>query len=146
MAQDHRQQARRIFMDVADLRESDRAAALERTCGGDAQLRAEVEALLSANGQAGGFMKSPTSDNGDASMLATARISKHLQLDLAPEQFIVIGDTPNDIACARHFGAKALAVGTGRLYQTAQLLECKPDAFIPDLSNLELVMQTLASL
>jgi len=85
-------------------------------------------------------------DRSDLPMLAAARISKHLQLDLAPEQFIVIGDTPNDIACARHFGAKALAVGTGRLYQTAQLLECKPDAFIPDLSNLELVMQTLASL
>ena len=36
--------------------------------------------------------------------------------DLAPEQFIVIGDTPNDIDCARHFGARAVAVGTGRTY------------------------------
>jgi eukaryotic-like serine/threonine-protein kinase len=65
MPQDDRQKAaRRIFMEVADLPASDRAAALERTCGGDANLRAEVEALLRANGQAGGFMKSPTSDRG----------------------------------------------------------------------------------
>jgi serine/threonine protein kinase/tetratricopeptide (TPR) repeat protein len=57
-------------MDVADLPQSDRAAALERTCGGDAKLRAEVEALLHANGQAGGFMKSPTNEHGDASRLS----------------------------------------------------------------------------
>ena len=85
-------------------------------------------------------------DRRDLPALAADRISRHLQLDLAPEQFIVIGDTPNDIACARHFGARALAVGTGRLYQTADLLACNPDAFIPDLSDLELVMQTLGSL
>lgn len=69
-----------------------------------------------------------------------------LNLDLQPDQFIVIGDTPNDIACAHHFGARALAVGTGRLYTTEDLLECSPEAFIPDFSNLEVVMQTLASL
>ena len=56
MPQDDRQKAaRRIFMDVADLPASDRTAAIERTCGADADLRAEVEALLSVNGQAGGW-------------------------------------------------------------------------------------------
>ena len=85
-------------------------------------------------------------DRRDLPALAAHRIRQHLQLDLAPEQFIVIGDTPNDIACARHFGARALAVGTGRFYQTADLLACKPDAFIPDLSNLELLMKTLGGL
>lgn len=48
---------------------------------------------------------------------AAERIRRHLQMDLTPEQFIVIGDTPNDIDCARHFGARAVAVGTGRLYK-----------------------------
>ena len=43
---------------------------------------------------------------------AAERIRNYLQMDLAPEQFIVIGDTPNDIDCARHFGARAVAVGT----------------------------------
>ena len=77
---------------------------------------------------------------------AAERIRKHLQMDLAPEQFIVIGDTPNDIDCARHFGARAVAVGTGRMFSEAEILECKPDALLPDLSNVDLVLQTLSQL
>jgi len=85
-------------------------------------------------------------DRRDLPALAAERIRSQLKLDLQPHQFIVIGDTPNDIASVHHFGARALAVGTGRLYTTEDLLECSPEAFIPDLSNLEGVMQTLASL
>ena len=77
---------------------------------------------------------------------AAERIRKHLQLDLAPEEFIVIGDTPNDIDCARHFGARAVAVGTGRFYSTEEILACKPDALLPDLADTELVIKTLANL
>ena len=85
-------------------------------------------------------------DRRDLPALAAERISKHLQLKLAPEQFIVIGDTPNDIECAKHFGARSLAVGTGRLYNSADLIPCQPDALVPDLANVELVMETLAKL
>jgi phosphoglycolate phosphatase-like HAD superfamily hydrolase len=85
-------------------------------------------------------------DRRDLPALAAERIARHLNLDLQPDQFIVIGDTPNDIACARHFGARALAVATGRLYNTADLVACNPDALIPDLADLNLVMQTLAGL
>ncbi len=74
---------------------------------------------------------------------AADRIRTQLQLDLAPAQFIVIGDTPNDIDCARHFGARAVAVGTGRFYSTEEILACKPDALLPDLSDIDLVMRTL---
>lgn len=74
---------------------------------------------------------------------AADRIRKHLQLDLAPEQFIVIGDTPNDIDCARHFGARAVAVGTGRTYSREEILACNPDALLPDLSDVDLVIRTL---
>ena len=74
---------------------------------------------------------------------AAEKISKHLQLDLAPEQFIVVGDTPNDIDCARHFGARAVAVGTGRFYSREDLMACKPDAWLADLSDTELVIRTL---
>src|ERR1044072_1798451 len=77
---------------------------------------------------------------------AAERIRKHLQIDLAPEQFIVIGDTPNDIDCARHFGARAVAVGTGRFYSTEEILTHKPDKFLPDLSDVDLVLKTLAEL
>ena len=77
---------------------------------------------------------------------AAERIRKHLQSDLAPEQFIVIGDTPNDIDCARHFGARAVAVGTGRFYSTEEILTHKPDRFLPDLSDPDLVLSVLAEL
>jgi phosphoglycolate phosphatase len=77
---------------------------------------------------------------------AAERIREHLQLDLVPEQFIVIGDTPNDIDCARHFGARAVAVGTGRFYSREEILACKPDALLPDLSDVELVLKVLEDL
>jgi phosphoglycolate phosphatase-like HAD superfamily hydrolase len=77
---------------------------------------------------------------------AAARIRKHLRADLAPEQFIVIGDTPNDIDCARHFGAKAVAVGTGRVTLREEIIACKPDALLEDLSDVGLVLETLEAL
>jgi phosphoglycolate phosphatase-like HAD superfamily hydrolase len=82
----------------------------------------------------------------DLPALAAERIRKHLQIDLPAEHFIVIGDTPNDIDCARHFGARAVAVGTGRFYSDEEILACEPDAILPDLSNTELVLNILAKL
>src|SRR5215216_5146519 len=77
---------------------------------------------------------------------AAVRIRKHLQMDLAPEQFIVIGDTPNDIDCARHFGARAVAVGTGRFYSREEIAACEPDALLDDLSDVDAVIRTLDEL
>jgi phosphoglycolate phosphatase-like HAD superfamily hydrolase len=85
-------------------------------------------------------------DRRDLPALAQARINRHLGLSLSPSQFIVIGDTPNDIACARHFGARAVAVGTGRAYGVEALRPYHPDALLPDLSDTELVLKTFASL
>lgn len=85
-------------------------------------------------------------DRRDLPELAAARINAHLNLDLQPSQFIVIGDTPNDISCARHFGARAVAVATGRMHPAADLMKFKPDALLPGLSDVELLMRTLAEL
>ncbi|HEU4768042.1 MAG TPA: HAD family hydrolase [Pyrinomonadaceae bacterium] len=82
----------------------------------------------------------------DLPALAAERICRHLKLDLKPEEFIVIGDTPNDIDCARHFGAHAVAVGTGRFYSNDEVLEHAPDKFLPDLSDPDLVIRTLDEL
>ncbi len=85
-------------------------------------------------------------DRRDLPELAAGRINAYLNLDLRPSQFIVIGDTPNDIACARHFGARSVAVATGRMYSPDDLLACEPDALLPDLSDVDLVMRTFAKL
>jgi len=85
-------------------------------------------------------------DRRDLPALARERLSRHLGLDLKPEQLIVVGDTPNDIRCARHFGARAVAVATGRTYSTADLTAHDPDAVLADLTDTELVLRILAGL
>lgn len=76
--------------------------------------------------------------------IAARRINAALGLSLSPDKFIVIGDTPNDIACAKYFGARSVAVATGRSYTVEALLEHSPDAVLNDLSDLELFEATLA--
>ena len=82
-------------------------------------------------------------DRRDLPAFAAERINRHLGAELAPEQFIVVGDTPNDVACARHFGARVIGVGTGRVHSVDELRACKPDALLPDLLDVELFMRTL---
>jgi phosphoglycolate phosphatase-like HAD superfamily hydrolase len=49
-----------------------------------------------------------------------------------PEEVWVIGDTTLDIACARHIGARAVAVATG--FQTkTELAAEQPDLLLDDL-------------
>ena len=85
-------------------------------------------------------------DRRDLPALARERINSHLGTDLSPAQFVVVGDTPNDIACARHFGARAVAVATGRGYTAAELAAHHPDAVLNDLADTELFLRTLAGL
>lgn len=85
-------------------------------------------------------------DRRDLPAIAAQRINEHLGASLPPEQFIVIGDTPNDIACARHFGARVLAVATGRMHSAEELLVHAPDELLPDLLDAELVLRTLGKL
>ncbi len=82
----------------------------------------------------------------DLPALAGERIRNFLRLDLPPEHFIVIGDTPNDIDCGRHFGARTVAVGTGRFYSREEILASEPDAVLPDLSDPDAVIATLNEL
>jgi|SRR5687767_9045444 len=85
-------------------------------------------------------------DRRDLPALAVQRINEQLGANLAPEQFIVIGDTPNDVACARHFGTRVVGVGTGRIHSIDELRACKPDALLPDLLDVELFISTLDAL
>ena len=85
-------------------------------------------------------------DRRDLPALAAARINESLHANLSPEQFIVIGDTPNDIACARHFGARVLVVATGRVHSKEELRACNPDALLADLMDVDSFIRTLDSL
>ena len=82
----------------------------------------------------------------DLPALAVERIRNYLGVDIPPEHFIVIGDTPNDIDCGRHFGTRTVAIGTGRFYSRDEILASKPDAVLQDLSDTDLVLRTLDEL
>src|ERR1700760_1451329 len=48
-----------IFSKAVDLPAEERAAYLERACGGDVNLRSRIEALLCVNDDAGDFLEQP---------------------------------------------------------------------------------------
>ena len=56
---------------------------------------------------------------------------------------VVVGDTPDDIHCARVNGARALAVATGR-HSVEELREHGADAVFEDLSDTSRVVRVLA--
>lgn len=72
--------------------------------------------------------------------IAAERISNLLERNLNPDQFIIVGDTPRDINCARHFGARVVAVASGP-HTVASLAGFRPDALLEDLSDTEAVMK-----
>lgn len=61
---------------------------------------------------------------------------------VAPPDVIVIGDTPNDIACARAGGVQVIAVATGS-FDRATLAEYQPDVLLDDLTDLALVQTAI---
>jgi phosphoglycolate phosphatase len=74
-------------------------------------------------------------DNIDRNHIAARARQRGEDLLAAPlqdQEVLVIGDTPLDIACARHIGARVLAVATGR-HTVAQLQSHHPDWAVPDL-------------
>ena len=77
--------------------------------------------------------------------IAAQRINEHMSLNLAPEKFIIVGDTPRDIKCARHFGARVVAVASGQ-HTSEQLSQHKPDALLEDLSDTKAVIRLLAEI
>jgi phosphoglycolate phosphatase-like HAD superfamily hydrolase len=71
--------------------------------------------------------------------LATRRAHALVGHAFTPTDVVVIGDTPHDIDCARHFGAVAVAVTTGQ-YTRAQLVADGPDHLFDDLGDVERVL------
>lgn len=67
-----------------------------------------------------------------------ARLDYQTRLDKTAkaDQFIIIGDTPNDIRCAKHFGARSVAVATGG-FEAGQLAEHSPDIILAGLHEPE---------
>jgi len=135
----------REMLDVLDQHPRYRSALLTGNIEAMAYLKMELVGLEKYFRLPGAF-GDESHERKDLPERAAERIQQQLQMNLAPEQFIVLGDTPNDIGCAQHFGARSVALGTGRFYSKEELLECQPDAFLPDLTDTNLVLETLGRL
>lgn len=82
----------------------------------------------------------------DLPAVAAKNVGDKFGYQFEPQQFIVLGDTPNDIACARHFGMKAVAVATGRNHPPETLLPYEPDYLFESLENTSKVLKILETI
>ena len=76
--------------------------------------------------------------------VAMRRMSQTTGRAYGPQDVIVIGDTPKDIACAHAMGARCLAVGTGH-FDAASLRSHSPWLCLEDLSRTSDVCEVLLS-
>ncbi|HVO43993.1 MAG TPA: HAD family hydrolase [Aggregatilineales bacterium] len=81
----------------------------------------------------------------DLAPLALERAIAYCGGPLAPRDVVMIGDTPDDIDCARSIGARVITLATGS-FSRAQLEDYAPDAIFEDLTNSEAVLRTILAL
>lgn len=77
-------------------------------------------------------------DHADRNLLgpvALARAIAHAGREFPPEEIVVVGDTPKDIACAKAFGASCVAVATGK-FSTEELRAFHPTRVVETLAEL----------
>jgi phosphoglycolate phosphatase len=85
------------------------------------------------------------SDHADRTRLVPIALERVRRLRgevIDAEEVWVVGDTANDLACARSAGARCLLVGTGRVAME-ELAELGPDAVLPDLADIDTVTALL---
>lgn len=84
-------------------------------------------------------------ERNDLLPVALARAREAGMNDLNPMDVVVIGDTPNDVACAHSGGARAVAVATGP-YGESALEQSGADVVMPNLADTRAVLSVLESL
>ncbi len=75
-----------------------------------------------------------SADRNDLVPVAIRRAREAGVADVEPARVIVVGDTPNDVECARVVGAMPVAVATGS-YSVEQLRETGADVVFKDLAD-----------
>lgn len=85
------------------------------------------------------------SDHHDRTCLVPivmTRARARLGYEPQPDDIVIVGDTPRDIACARAGGVRVVAVATGT-FSREELEQHAPDAVLDDLSDTEAVVEML---
>ena len=91
-----------------------------------------------------GAFGSDSERRDDLPPLAVGRARERLGRDFAARDVWVIGDTPADVACARHSGFRSLGVATGG-FGTGELADRGADRVLPSLADGDRVVEILAS-
>jgi len=83
------------------------------------------------------------SDNrNELPRIAVQRVRKQFGRTFRGQEVIIVGDTPADVACARHFGARAVAVATG-FHDRQGLADSRPDALFDDFEDTQKVLKAI---
>jgi len=91
-----------------------------------------------------GAFGSDAADRNDLPPIAIDRAFTETGIHFAPEETWIVGDTPQDIACAKASELRVLAVATGR-FSVAELKEAGADWAVPSLDHTADVMTILTS-
>jgi phosphoglycolate phosphatase-like HAD superfamily hydrolase len=89
----------------------------------------------------GGF-GSDHADRSQVARIAADKMKRHHGIDVPAHRVMVIGDTEHDITCARANGFGAVAVQHNWVSRD-RLLAAKPDAYLPDLTDIPAVLTAL---
>lgn len=89
-----------------------------------------------------GAFGSDHEDRNQLLPLAIKRFVEIFQKHVDFSQVIVIGDTPRDVACAKPYGAKVIAVATGP-YSVSELMNTDADIVLENLSEIDKVLSIL---
>jgi phosphoglycolate phosphatase-like HAD superfamily hydrolase len=82
-------------------------------------------------------------DRNDIAATAVARARERHGSASANERIVVIGDTPNDVRCARSVGAYAVAVPTGHI-TAEELVATEPDLLVETLEDADAIVAYLS--
>lgn len=91
-----------------------------------------------------GAFGSDAADRNELPPIAMGRAFESTSVRFEAHNTWIIGDTPQDIACAHASGLRVLAVATGR-FSVAELDDRGADCAVPSLADTASVMATLAT-
>ncbi|NTV65543.1 MAG: HAD hydrolase-like protein [Oscillochloris sp.] len=74
--------------------------------------------------------------------IAAGRAAARYGHAFADRQIVIVGDTPNDIACGKANGTRTVAVATGP-YSAAELATHTPDVLLEDFSDIDAALAAI---
>ena len=78
----------------------------------------------------------------DLPRVAMQRFAERVGRPADPSKVVIIGDTPNDVDCAKANGCRVLAVATG-MYSIDELRDCGADLAVQDLADTDALLRWL---